>query len=154
MDQKEAAAKSGQQVQTVLLNRLQEIRVAMGDKAATTRPVDSALPVEWGSFASDIKQLKAMKTEDAPRLRSDFEQTLIEIAWFELYFNQSPADAKPMLEALKQLLPDDSPLLARLEGWSFLARRENDAAKVKLSAVKDKDPLAELGLIKLMDAAA
>src|SRR5258706_12798907 len=154
LNQPEPAAKSAQQIQIVLLNRLQDIRRALGNKNATTQPLESRAVVEWGAFGSDIKALKELKTPEAAQLQSDFEATLVVIAWIELYFKQSPADAKPVLDALRQLLPENSPLLARLEGWSFLARRDKDAAdaaKVKLSAVKQNDPLAELGLIKLMD---
>ena len=39
--------------------------------------------------------------------------------------------------------------MARLQGWSFLVDGKDDEARVKLSAVADRDPLAALGMIQL-----
>lgn len=156
-NQKDDAAKTTQQVLNVLSNRLQAVRLAMGQAGATTRPVESPDPVIFTGLDEDVKRLKAFKGSDKVNpdaVKSEFTTTLGEIAWFELYFNNKPNDAKPAIEALRQLLPENSPLIVRLDGWSFLARGEKDAAKVKLSAVKEKDPLAELGLLKIAGPSA
>lgn len=152
-DQKDATAKSMERMQNVLLNRLQTIRQKLGDKGAATRPVDSA-PAAWGSFDADIKLLKEMKEGETAPLRTSYAEMLTHIAWFETYFRQSPADAKPVIDALKQLLPENNADLARLEGWGFLLRGEKDQANVKLSAIKDTDEIAAVGLIRMMDSTA
>lgn len=149
-DQKDAAVKSIQQLRNILSNGVQSHRLMMGDKTATTRPVDTATPVEWGSFEADVKQLKEMKGDDAEKSRAGYISTLTEIAWLEIYFRESPGDAKPVIDALRQLVPENDASLARLEGWVFLIRGDKEQAQVKLSAVKDRDPLAELGLVRLM----
>jgi tetratricopeptide (TPR) repeat protein len=151
-DQKDAAAKTVGQLEILLYNRLQEVRKTLGDSSATTRPVDSPGGVSFGSLSDDVKKLQEYKGENADALRASYVQVLAEIAWMETYFRASPADAKSAVEAMKAIAPEDSPSVARLEGWAFLLAGDKDSAKVKLSAVKDRDPLAQLGLIKLMDA--
>jgi hypothetical protein len=153
-DLKEPADKTLGQLQNVLLNRLQLIRQTMGNKTATTRPIDSPAPSDLGSFEEDIKQLKEHKSADGEKIRGAYTQVLVEMAWVETYFRKAPADAKPIIDAIKQLVPDNDASIARLEGWGFLMRDQADQARVKLSAVKDQDVLAELGLVKLMDPAA
>lgn len=148
--QKEEATKTTQQALNALNNRLALIRQAIGDKSATTRPVDSADPVAWGSFDQDLARLKDLKPSeklDPARVRDDYAGTLAEISWFEIYFNAKPAEAAPLIDALRKVEPENSPTSTRLEGWSFLARGDKDQAKVKLSAAKDRDALAGLGLV-------
>jgi hypothetical protein len=41
--------------------------------------------------------------------------------------------------------------MARLEGWTFLLQGRDEEARVKLSAVAERDPLAQLGMIRLME---
>lgn len=155
MEQKEPSpALSILRLQKILLNRLQMFRQKLGDKTATTRPVEEAGEVAWGSFDADVKALKELGGEDAAEQRSGYVATLAQIAWLELYFRQSSADAKPVIEAIRQLVPPDDAALARLEGWDFLVRGQNDQAKVKLSAIKEKDEIAALGFVRTLDAAA
>lgn len=153
-DQKDAAVKTIQQMNNVLLNSIQAYRQKLGDKSATTRPVDSSTAVEWGSFEVDVKPLKELKDADAERTRAGYVSTLTEIAWVQTYFLESPANATPAISALRQLLPENDAAIARLEGWGFLVKGEKDQARVKLSAVKDKDILAEVGLARLMNTEA
>ena len=151
-DQKESAAKTIQQMNNVLLNSLQAYRQKLGDKSATTRPVDSTTSIDWGSFDADVKQLKELQGPDAEKTRTGYITNLAEMAWVQIYFLESPANAKPAISALRQLLPENNASIARLEGWSFLVKGENDQARVKLSAVKDKDVLAALGVARLMNS--
>ena len=153
-DQKEPAAKTIQQMNNVLLNSVQTYRQKLGDKSATTRPVDSSTAIEWGSFDGDVKPLKELQGADAEKTRAGYISTLTEIAWVQTYFLESPANATPAISALRQLLPENNPSIARLEGWGFLVKGEKDQARVKLSAVKDKDLLAEVGLVRLMNTEA
>ena len=148
-----AADKTMTTMRTVLLNRLQTTRKALGDTTATTRPADSIAMVEWGSYDDDIKLIKENKDGKGDELKAPYSDILAEIAWMEIYFKQKEQDPNPQptIAALHQLLPAENPLLARLDGWNFLRNGDKDQAKVKLSAVKDVDPIAALGLVTMMD---
>src|SRR5207302_693849 len=138
-------------LESIMFNRIQSFRQALGDKAATTRPVDAATPIDWGSFANDVRQLKELKTEKAESMRNAYADTLVEIAWVQTYFHQSGTDGKAALDALRELAPEDSAAVARLEGWAFFFKGDKDAARVKLAAVKDRDPIAQIGLIRMTE---
>jgi tetratricopeptide (TPR) repeat protein len=153
-EQKDQATKSIAQMEILLYNRIQSVRQGLGAAGATTRPVDAPPPADWGSLADDVKKLTEFKGEQAEAMRATYSQTLAETAWVETYFRQSPADAKPFVDALRQLLPDDSATLARLDGWAALVRGDKDTAKLKLSAIQDRDPLAAIGMVRLMDGDA
>src|SRR5205085_400909 len=76
---------------------------------------------------------------------------LARLAWYQLYFQREPGSATKVLEALHQLLADTDPTMARLDGWNFLVQNNPDAARTKLEAVADRDPLSRLGLIELAE---
>lgn len=135
-----------------LSNRLAEIRTAHGQKGATTRPVDTGPGLEVPDLAGDLNQVKAMVSDDA---RNAYVSVLADIAWYQVCYLGQPV-TPGVMDFLRQSLPADGVTLARLDGWNALAQGKSDEAKVKLSAVADRDPLAKLGMIRLAgkDAAA
>lgn len=131
-----------------LTNRLQMARQAAGHKDAATQPIET--PGE-ASIPDVTAEVKAINEKTAQEIRSAYTMSLIDLAWFEAYFNEQPAQVRKLLDSLKLLLPADNLTLARLEGWAMLLEGKKDEAKVKLSAVSDRDPLGALGLIRLAD---
>jgi len=97
-------------------------------------------------IAGDVKKLAdgAM-----PAATAAYASALADLAWLEIYFNNKPADAQQYITPLRQIVPADSVILARLEGFSYLTDGKRDEARVKLSAVADRDPLAAMGMIDL-----
>ncbi|HEY8668823.1 MAG TPA: hypothetical protein VIL86_19405, partial [Tepidisphaeraceae bacterium] len=126
-----------------LQNRLQVVRKEMGDITATTRPVEadeeSALP----DLSADIKNLKEKHDEE---LKNAYVAVLADMAWFELYYNNKPQEAMKLIEVLTGLLPEGNVTVTRLEGWNYLKQGKPDEARVKLSAIADRDPLAAAGM--------
>ena len=111
-----------------------------GKTAATTQPNTQV------DIAGDIKKLT---DANDPNFSSAYAAGLADLAWLEIYFNGKTADAQPYIAALRQLLSADSVTITRLEGWSYLTDGKKDEAKVKLSAVADRDPLSGLGMIRI-----
>jgi hypothetical protein len=130
---------------TALQGRLSRISDILNRREAATQPS--------GQFdvAADLKLLAERGNPNATAL---YGSALADLAWLEIYYNGKPADAQPHIESLRQILPADAIILARLEGWAFLADGKKDEARVKLSAVADHDPFARLGMIRLDDADA
>lgn len=106
----------------------------------------AAAPPAAPQISEDVKKLQEVNNSEATIA---YAAGLADLAWIDIYFNSKPADAQPYLDALKQMLPADSATVARLEGWSYLADGKKDEARVKLSAVADRDPLAALGMIRI-----
>ncbi len=138
------------QMTNVLFNQLAVVRKAAGNSTATTRPVDLPPETELPDLTADVTRLKQPGRAD---LRRMFANTLAELAWVQLYFSEQPDAAAKIIADLKPLLAETDPVLARLEGWQFLLEGKKNEARVKLSAVADRDPLAALGLIRLQTAA-
>ncbi len=70
-------------------------------------------------------------------------------AWYAIYFDPKPDVAQFMLDTLAKLVPADNVALVRLQGWNLLSQNKPEEAKVKLSAVADRDPMAALGMVKM-----
>jgi len=128
-------------------NQMAVVRNSAGDEAATTRPVDA----EFSEPVEAAAELDRVKASGKPELENAYTAMLVDLAWLELYFNRDADAAVPILAALEKILPADSATLARLVGWRFLVSGRFDEAKVKLSAVQDKDPLAALGMVSVLD---
>ena len=146
---KEQYDAAKRQARVVLANRLAEVRKRLGDAGATTRPIDSP-DVTVPDLGGDVKKLTGDATEGLPPgLRDDYVKAVVDLAFFELYFNDNVAEGTRLTDTVRQLLREDSVTVARLDGWAHLKAGRKDEARVKLSAVADRDPLSELGLVKL-----
>lgn len=146
LDDKTHVEKVQAMARNALMNRLNSVRIALGNTTATTRPVESEGTIDLPDLADDVKKLQESGTEIQ---KAAFVTAAQDLAWYELFIQKSPLDAKRLIDALRPLLPDDSLTLARLEGWDFLVQDKKDEAKVKLSAVADHDPLAAMGMIRM-----
>lgn len=127
-----------------LLQRLQMVRSAAGIVAPTSKAVLG--PATMPSLAGDVALLKG----DHKDMASAYSAALSDVAWLMIYFQPDPAGAQAAIDVLKTLEPPDSPMFGRLEGWNWLVAGKTDEARVKLTAVADRDPLARLGVIELM----
>jgi tetratricopeptide (TPR) repeat protein len=101
-----------------------------------------ALPDLSGAVA------KVTADKQSPR-RTALTSAVVDMAWYSLYFDPQPAVTQVMLDTLAKLVPADNVTLVRLQGWNLLKQNKPDQAKVKLSAIADRDPMAEVGLITL-----
>jgi tetratricopeptide (TPR) repeat protein len=118
---------------------------ALSDLAAGTEVPEQPDAQNLPDFAADIEQLRQRGDE---QLVAAYGNTLADLAWLNVYFGEQPADPS-VLAALTEMLGAQSAVLARIEGWSALNEGRADAARVKLSAVTDRDPLSTLGLLRL-----
>ncbi len=150
----EGAKKIRQSAAAVLHNRLARARQAIGDRAATTRPLSDPAPEELPDLAGDAQRLQ--KLDDPQRrdeLTGQYISALADLAWFETYFNNKSAPALQAAKVIRAIQGDASVTAARLEGWGYLRGTKPDEARHKLSAISDRDALAELGIIQLDRAA-
>ena len=77
------------------------------------------------------------------------DHVVTDLAWLEIYFAQSPAPSAQLIAALHELVAEDDVRFARLEGWALLVANKPDEAKVKLSAIAERDPLSAMGMIRI-----
>jgi hypothetical protein len=145
---KEGFDKALESARAAMLERLYAVHRAMNNGADPpgTQPTGE-LSTRLPRLDEDVQKLKQPGTP--PELKQAYEQALTDLSWLELYFAEKPNDAAPLIQALSSLLPPDNVTIPRLEGWSFLLNKKPDEAKVKLSAVADRDPLAKMGLLRL-----
>lgn len=130
-----------QKVRDTLRLRLTRLHDRLhGIESSTTQPMADL------DLQADVKKL--LQAQDAD-LTAAYAAALADLAWLEIYFNANPDAAAEKIDLLRQLLADDSLTLARLEGWTYLVRGQQEQAKVKLSAVADRDPLSGLGMIRI-----
>lgn len=153
LDQKEVCQALPVQARNALINRIAIVRQSMGVAGATTRPVKQAkLPLP--DLAPDVE---ALKSPERGAARAAWLQALGDLAWFEVYFNNQPAEAEKLMKLFALVAdPQDaasSTFAARMAGWILLAQGGRaDEARVKLSAAAERDPLAALGLIRIFAA--
>jgi tetratricopeptide (TPR) repeat protein len=145
-DDKDAMGKAVDQARDGFLERLYATyRTAMKNDPPTTRPSGELLE-RAGDVVAQAKQIKASGNQQAI---TDFASSLTDLAWLEIYFAQTPAPTAQIITALHELVPDDDVRFARLEGWALLVQTKTDEAKVKLSAVAERDPLSAMGMIRI-----
>jgi hypothetical protein len=143
---KEGTAKALELATTALLEKLYGVhRAFAGADPPSTQPAGE-LSARLGDVMDDVKKLKESGKQD---LIAQDAAALTDLAWLQIYFAEQPATAKPLIDALRALLPPDNVSVPRLEGWAALMANKPDDAKVKLSAVAERDPLAMMGLIRL-----
>jgi hypothetical protein len=94
-----------------------------------------------------LADAKKIRRDGAAEIMQAYGQTLAELLWFDLYFEADRVSGDEV-EALKLLLGEDDPAVVRTEGLRLLAGGNPDEARVKLSAVADRDVPARLTLLK------
>jgi hypothetical protein len=139
-------AKAQSIAEQALLQRALNVGQQLRGEPVTTQPAEEQqVQVD---VPGDIKRLQEAGD---PALTAEYASTLADLAWLRVYFNEKPQEAAQVISQLRQLLPPDSVTVARLEGWQYLMAGQRDEARVKLSAVADRDPLAQLGMIRLTE---
>ncbi len=128
-------------------------------RKAESFPGESRLPATLPSEAEEELSPAALPDFSAALAKIDLtakspeKSALINVisdaAWYSVYFDPKPDVVQSLLETLSKLVPADDTTLVRLQGWNLLAQNKPEEAKVKLSAVADRDPMAALGLIKM-----
>jgi hypothetical protein len=136
------------QARNTLLNRLALVRSKLGVAGATTRPVN-----EGRTPPPDLRGDDDLLNRANAETRAAYLESVGDLAWFEVFFNRSPGEAEALLPLLNAAAgADDAEATAfrsRLEGWIFLLQDKAAEARVKLTAVADRDAMAQLGLVRL-----
>ncbi len=135
-----------------IVNRLQQIRNFLGVKSAATQP-SGGEEIAVPDLSGDGPLLAKSESRETQQGQAAYVDSLLTLAWFEVYFNQKPKEAKRVTDFLDQILPANAGV-ARIVGWIYLVDGDATAAKQKLSAVADRDALAAMGLIRLGRAGA
>ncbi len=136
-----------QKALNALYNQLAVVRSKIGVAGATTRPFDQADAPVIPDLSGDVELIKAAK----PEVVSDYVRAASDLAWFQLYFQKDAAAAEKIINVLKGLLPAESITLNRLVGWQFYVSGKTTEAKDKFSEIDDRDPLAAMGLILILE---
>jgi tetratricopeptide (TPR) repeat protein len=115
---------------------------------AATEPAATSQPApEPGDVVAQVKASNDIAKQAA------FVQAATDYAWFEIYFNEQPAAAQKWVDAIAQVLPPENASLLRLRGWMLLADKKYDEARQTLGPIRDIDPLAALGMVRVEAAA-
>ena len=109
--------------------------------AAGARPTATA--------ADAMAAAKRVKAGDAQDLQPALAGALSDLAWLELFFAEDADAAGNWVAALREVLPAESVMLARLQGWLDLVAGRSEQAKEKLGPIAERDPLAALGMVRL-----
>jgi hypothetical protein len=156
---KELDPKVVQSATTALINRIAKVHPpakaakdapppaapAAGGAAPAPAPAPAAnAPLEMPNLTAEIPAIKADTTG---KLAEAYAAAAADLAWLHIYFRRQPKDAAQLIDFLKQIAPENSVIVPRLEGWSYLINKRPQEARVKLSAVAERDSLSQLGLI-------
>jgi hypothetical protein len=147
---KDVLTKTLQSANNALSNRVVEV-VNQVAKSATNQPTTRALNTEGDYPLPDLTAVVAkLKTDGNAADKQLFIEAVADLARLDIYFAQKADAAAPLIDALHGLLPDNDPLLAQLQGWNAVLANKPDEANAKLTSIAGQDPLAQLGLVKLM----
>ncbi len=135
-------------VLNVLFNRFQEARAQTGNPGATTRPLDSTGAPDLPDLADEAK---ALASKADPGTKASYVRAATDLAMFQIYFDRDAKSAEPLLDAIRILSGETDTTYTRLVGWAFSVDGKIDEARVKFSAVAERDPLGALGLFLLDD---
>lgn len=114
---------------------------------AAITPADAAGPSPQ-PLAEAIQRLNS--TGASSELRSELVASLIDLAWFEIYFDRSEVAAPVWMEAVKKLLPADDVNVVRLQGWyEYLTHKDAEAMK-RLWTIRDRDVIAAMGVAEML----
>jgi hypothetical protein len=89
------------------------------------------------------------KPTAAPEEKGAFASTVGDLAFFELYFGNDPAQAQKWIDALEKIPPSDETTMPRLKGWMQLVKGNAEEARKHLEPIANKDPVAAAGLVRL-----
>lgn len=128
-----------------LLNRVAMARQAIGVKGATTRPLGSD-GVQTPDLTGDAELLKKARPQDV----QDYVAAVSDVAWFHVFFSANASEGASYIKAIDAASPDQKDLTARLEGWMLLRTGKLEEGRTKLAGVADRDPLAALGMIRIL----
>jgi tetratricopeptide (TPR) repeat protein len=143
---KDAIGKAVDDARDGFLERLYTAyRAAMKTDPPSTRPSGELLE-RTGDVVAEAKQVKQSGNE---AVIAQFASALTDLAWLEAYFAQTPGPVAQLTAALHEVVPDDDVRFERLDGWALIAAGKPDEAKVKLSAVAERDPLSAMGLVHI-----
>lgn len=131
-----------QQVRSGLIGRVNALHALLVEDTSPGEPETRRLP----DLLADVQRLREAQR---PQLTTEYARALTDLAWFEIYFIGDTQAASPIIDALRQLLSDQSLTVARLEGWRFLVDGKLDEASVRLGGVAELDPLSELGMLRI-----
>jgi tetratricopeptide (TPR) repeat protein len=147
---KDAFTKALHEATSALSNRVTNAcndLLPPGATKATTRPISDPSPLKLPDLDTAVAQInKGAK----PQLKEQFTEAVADLALLEGYFAEQSDLATPLVDALAKVVPANSPELARLRGWNDLLAKKPDDARAKFLSVAARDPLAELGLVKIM----
>lgn len=139
------------QARNVLINTLNETRSKIGIIGATTRPINEG-EIFMPDIASDSKKVEEATKEN----REKYILALMELSWFEVFFQDKVDQADKHFSQLLTLLSEQDraniAILPRISGWIYLKQGRKGDAAVKFGASADHDPMSELGAIRLLAA--
>lgn len=142
----EDAQKISRSATVAMLNVLANIQKEAGDESATTRPVEPAQDVAIPDTRAAVERIRSAGHDE---LLAKYAAGLVDLAWFEIYFEKDPSDAGKLIDVLRGLLDERSVTLARLEGWRALVQGNAEEASTKLAPIAGHDALAALGMARL-----
>jgi tetratricopeptide (TPR) repeat protein len=156
MQRADASSQSLAKARDALLNRCNFVADRILKEPAATQPAaapDSAAAPSTqpaGDGIPDAVEAAVRRARDAdPRTQESLVGVIGDMTWFELYFDHKPEAALPWLNALKRLMPNDSTLFRRLQGWYDFEAGHPQNARQTFTALQDSDPLCALGLYYL-----
>jgi tetratricopeptide (TPR) repeat protein len=139
--------KSRGAARAAMIYKLAALAQSSGDTTATTKPsADGNYTLPDPVALAD----RVLKSGDRA-LIAEYANLAADLAWMEVYFDEKPV-APALLEGLKKVAGEEDPVVERIEGWNYLVSKHPDEAKVKLSAVADRQPLAALGMVRILGA--
>jgi predicted Zn-dependent protease len=147
---KDALAKSREGAAIAMAGNWARAAQFIANSGATSQPAAATTAPgapQPGEVAAQVMASNDIEKEAA------FVQAATDSAWFEIYFNDQPAAAQKWVDALAQVLPPDNVSLRRLRGWIALSEKKYEQAREALGPIRDYDPLAALGLLRVEAAA-
>ena len=112
-------------------------------------PAEETVEMTAASLPDLTEALAKMAGQEDSAAKAELTAAIGDLLWYSLYFDPKPEVIDPLLAAMAKLVPADDVVLVRMQGWAFAQANKPEEAKVKLSAIADRDPLAAVGLIKL-----
>lgn len=129
-----------------LVNRINALHEALdGKPSATTQPTGELVQ----RLPDPLADAQALKAKGDAQLADAYANAMSDLAWVTMYFAGKPADAEPLIGAMRILLPENSVVVSRLEGWQLLLSGKTDEAAAKFGTIADRDPISAAGLIRI-----